>query len=86
MTSVTAKQLKDHSTDVLGRVQYGKERVAVTPYGREVAAVVPFEDARLLERLEDFIDAEDVLKTIEETERDGTISLDEWRKKLGRQG
>jgi len=86
MTSVTAKQLKDHPTDVLGRVQYGKERVAVTRYGKEVAAVVPIEDARLLERLEDLIDAEDVLKAIEEAERDGTISLDELRQKLGRQG
>ena len=85
MTSVTAKQLKDHPTDVLGRVQYGNERVAVTRYGKEVAAVVPIEDARLLERLEDLIDAEDVLKAIDEAEREGTISLDELRQKLNRQ-
>jgi prevent-host-death family protein len=85
MTSVTAKQLKDHPTDVLGRVQCGNERVAVTRYGKEVAAVVPIEDARLLERTEDLIDAEDVLKAIEEAEREGTISLDELREKLSRQ-
>jgi prevent-host-death family protein len=84
MTSVTAKQLKDHPTDVLGRVQYGNERVAVTRYGKEVAVVVPIEDARLLERIEDLIDAEDVLKAIEEAEREGTISLDELREKLSR--
>ena len=84
MTSVTAKQLKDHPTDVLGRVQYGNERVAVTRYGKEVAAVVPIEDARRLERLEDLIDAEDVLKAIKEAEREGTISLDELRQKLNR--
>jgi prevent-host-death family protein len=85
MASVTAKQLKDHPTDVLGRVQYGNERVAVTRYGKEVAVVVPIEDARLLERLEDLIDAEDVLKAVEEAEREGTISLDELREKLSRQ-
>jgi prevent-host-death family protein len=84
MTSVTAKQLKDHPTDVLGRVQYGNERVAVTRYGKEVAVVVPIEDARLLERIEDLIDAEDVLKAVEEAEREGTISLDELREKLSR--
>ena len=84
MTSVTAKDLKDHPADVLGRVQYGKERVAVTRYGKEVAAVVPIEDARLLERLEDLIDAEDALKAIEEAEREGTIGLDELREKLRR--
>ncbi|OFV81828.1 MAG: prevent-host-death family protein, partial [Acidobacteria bacterium RBG_16_64_8] len=79
MGKVTAKELKDHPADVLGRVQYGNERVAVTRYGKEVAAVVPIEDARLLEQLEDLIDAEDTLKAIEEAERDGTIGLDELR-------
>jgi antitoxin (DNA-binding transcriptional repressor) of toxin-antitoxin stability system len=66
-------------------VQYGNERVAVTRYGKEVAAVVPIEDARLLERLEDLIDGEDALKAIEEAEREGTIGLDELREKLRRQ-
>jgi prevent-host-death family protein len=86
MTAVTAKDLKDHPAEVLGRVQYGNERVAVTRYGKEVAAVVPIEDARLLDRLEDLIDAEDALKAIEEAERDGTIGLAELREKLRRQG
>ncbi len=70
---------------MLGRVQYGNERVAVTRYGKEVAVVVPIEDARLLERLEDLIDAEDVLEAMAEAEREGTISLDELREKLHRQ-
>ena len=85
MTTVTAKDLKDHPADVLGRVQYGNERVVVTRYGKEVAAVVPIEDARLLERLEDLIDAEDALNAIEEAEREGTIGLDVLRNKLRRQ-
>jgi prevent-host-death family protein len=84
MNSVTAKDLKDHPADVLGRVQYGNERVAVTRYGKEVAAVVPIEDARLLERLEDLIDGEDALQAIVEAEREGTIGLDELREKLRR--
>jgi prevent-host-death family protein len=86
MTTVTAKELKDHPTDVLGRVQYGNERVAVTRYGKEVAVVMPIEDARLLESIEDLIDAQDVIQAIEEAEREGTISLDELRDTLQRQG
>lgn len=84
MTTVTAKQLKERSADVLGRVQYGHERVAITRHGKEVAAVVSIEDARLLEQLEDLFDTHDALAAIEEAEREGTISLDELRKKLGR--
>ena len=53
MGTVTAKELKDHPADVLGRVQYGNERVAVTRYGKEVAAVVPIADLDFLEELED---------------------------------
>jgi prevent-host-death family protein len=84
MTAVTAKELKEHSSDVLSRVQYGGERVAVTRNGKEVAAVVPMEDARLLEELSDVLDAHDALEAIEEAERVGTISLAELRKRLGR--
>ena len=84
MTTVTAKQLKDSSSEVLGRVQYGHERIAVTRHGKQVAAVVSIEDARLLDRLEDVLDVHDALAAIEEAERKGTISLGELRKKLGR--
>ncbi len=83
MTSVTAKQLKDSPSTVLSRVQYGNERVLVTRHGKEVAVVVSVEDARLLAQLEDLLDAHDALAAIEEAERDGTISLDELRAKLG---
>jgi prevent-host-death family protein len=82
MTSVTAKQLKESPAEVLGRVQYGHERVAVTRHGKEVAAVVSIEDARLLESLEDVLDVHDALAAIEEAEREGTITLEELRKKL----
>jgi len=84
MTTVTAKQLKETSAEVLSRVQYGHERVTVTRHGKEVAAVVSIEDARLLERIEDVLDVHDALAAIEEAEREGTISLSELREKLGR--
>ncbi len=84
MTTVTAKQLKERSAEVLSRVQYGNERVAVTRHGKEVAAVVSIEDARLLDHLQEVLDVHDALAAIEEAERDGTISLGELRKKLGR--
>jgi prevent-host-death family protein len=83
MTSVTAKQLKESPGTVLGRVQYGNERMVVTRHGKEVAVVVSIEDARLLERLEDLLDTHDALAAIEEAEREGTISLDQLRTKLG---
>jgi len=83
VATVTAKELKEHSTDVLSRVQYGNERIAVTRHGKEVAAVVSIEDVRLLEQLENALDVHDALAAIEEAEREGTISLAELRQELG---
>ena len=84
MATVTAKELKEHSADVLGRVQYGAERITVTRHGKEVAALVSVDDVRLLERLEDVLDTKDALAALEEAEREGTITLAELRQKLGR--
>lgn len=83
MTTVTAKQLKDSPAEILSRVQYGHERVVVTRHGKEVAAVVSIDDARLLERLEEVLDVHDALAAIDEAEREGTISLAELRERLG---
>jgi len=83
MATVTAKQLKDSPAEVLGRVQYGHERILVTRHGKEVAAMVSIEDARLLESLEEFLDVHDALAAIEEAEREGTISLAKLRSILG---
>ena len=83
MATVTAKQLKDSPAEVLGRVQYGHERILVTRHGKEVAAMVSIEDARLLESLEEFLDVRDALAAIEEAEREGAISLAELRSSLG---
>jgi prevent-host-death family protein len=83
MATVTASDLKTNHTEVLGRVRYGHERIAVTYFGKEVAAIVPLEDARLLEKLELALDALDSLEAIHEAERDGTISLAELKAQLG---
>lgn len=84
MTTVTASWLRTHSSEVLGSVCYGNERIAVTSHGKEIAAVVPMEDARLLEKLEDALDVLDALEAIDEAEKEGTISLAELRARLGR--
>lgn len=84
MDAVTARDLKEHSSDILGRVQYGKERIAVTKNGKEVAVVVSLEDARLLDALEDVLDGHDALAAIAEAEREGTISVADLRARLGR--
>lgn len=82
MTTVTAKYLKERPAEVLGRVQYGNERVTITRYGREIAAVIPIEHARLLEELEDLVGIDDALKLVRELVWNGSVGLAEVRARL----
>ena len=38
--------------EVINRAVYGRERIVLTRRGKRIAAVVPFEDVRILERLD----------------------------------
>lgn len=55
---LTSRDLRAGLSDALGRVAYGRERLVVTRQGKQVAALVPIDDLRLIEELEDLRDAE----------------------------
>ena len=50
ITTVAARQ---HFSDLINRVAYGKDRVLLTRRNRPLVAVVPIEDIALLEEIED---------------------------------
>ena len=60
-----------------------RSRVELTRRGKPVVAVVPMEDVRLLEGLEDRQDLEDFRAARDETEREGTVPLDDVLKEFG---
>ena len=53
---VTATQLKKDFANTTGRVQHGGERIVVHRNSKEAFALIPIDDLRLLEALEDKID------------------------------
>jgi hypothetical protein len=69
------------------RAAYGKERTIVSRRGKDLAAVIPMDDLRLLERLAreemDRIDIEDARAALKEAEEKGTFSLREVKRELG---
>ena len=82
MTISTVKARQQLST-VINRAAFGKERVVLTRRGREVAAVVPIEDVKLLEELEDRIDLEEARAALAETKSKGTIPWEKIKADLG---
>ena len=59
MGRAAASKVRQDFSDTLNRVAYRRERMILHRRGKDVAAVVPIEDLRLLEALEDRMDLED---------------------------
>jgi len=58
MTTLNAVTLRATLAETLNQVAYTHERVIVEKHGKPVAALVPIEDLKTLEALEDRIDLE----------------------------
>jgi prevent-host-death family protein len=83
--SVACTEAQAQFDDLLERAAKGKERVILTRRGKAVAALVPIEDLKFLEAIEDQFDVEEFQRAKEEFERSGepAIPLEEVVRKLG---
>jgi prevent-host-death family protein len=70
----------DKLATLIHRVAADKERVVVTGETGETAALVPIEDLKLLEEIEDRIDLEDALEALKEP---GSIPWEQVKQDLG---
>ena len=57
--TITTGKAREQLSNVINQAAFGKERVVLTRRGKEIAAVVPIEDVKLLEELEDRIHLEE---------------------------
>ena len=80
MTTIASSDFRQQLADLANRVRYGGERITVTRSGKPLFAVVPCEDAELLEALEDRIDLEQAKKALK---RNDTVSWAKAKKELG---
>lgn len=85
LRSITASGAREEFAEVINRVAYGGERVVIRRREKELAAVIPMEDLRLLERLieqeEDRLDAEEARKALADP-GDGAVPWEEAKKEL----
>jgi prevent-host-death family protein len=87
MTRLNVSKARDEFPDIVNRAAYAKERTIVSRRGKNLAAVIPIEDLKLLERLEreemDRIDIADARAALKEAEEKGTTSLEDLMRELG---
>ena len=83
MAHLPTSKAREGFADTINRVAFGKERVILRRRGKEVAAVVPIADLRLLEDLEDRIDLTYARTALAETKKKGATTLNIILKELG---
>jgi len=83
VVTVKAGVARDQFPEIINRAAYAKERTVVTRRDKEVAAVVPIEDLRLLQEIENHMDVEEALEALKEAREKGTISLESLKAELG---
>ncbi|HJD62469.1 MAG TPA: hypothetical protein LFW14_02650 [Rickettsia endosymbiont of Degeeriella rufa] len=63
------------------RSSYGKERIVLSRRGKDLVAVIPIEDLKLIEIIENKLDIEEAKEAVKEAKLKGTISLVNLKKK-----
>ena len=82
-TAVSVAEARSDLADLLNRVAYGKERLVITRHGREVAAIVPVEDLRMVNRLRRFVARRDVAQALQALDAGKTSPWEQLREELG---
>ena len=70
MTTFKSSEARTEWAEMLNRVGYGGERIAIERRGKPVAVLISPEDAKLLEAIEDRIDVREARKVLEHDERE----------------
>lgn len=82
MDDITAADARKQWADLLNRVAYGGERVIVTRHGKQLAALVPVEDLRLIDRMRSLLRRRDVRAALKETDALGSVAWEALRSEL----
>ncbi len=83
MASIPFSEARSHLTDIVNEVAYGGERIILTRKGKKLVAIIPLEDLRTLEALENKVDLEDVKEALRDVEKHGSISWEDTKRELG---
>lgn len=82
---LSPRTLRSRMGATLRRVSHDKERIVLSERGREVAVLMPIDDAALIEEIEDRLDAEIGAKALAEMRAKGEkpIPYEKVRQELG---
>lgn len=74
MKHITTAEARKNMSELVNRAAYGGERFVVTRHGKELVAIVPLEDANLLDRLRGLLEKRDYEAAMKAVAETGTVS------------
>jgi len=86
MTTVSAEKARNSFSEIVSHAAFSKERFVITRNGKKVAAIIPIEELefleRMMERLEDELDSEDIEAALDEVRQGKTIPWEQVKRDL----
>jgi len=83
VTTMNTSDAKEQFADLVNRVSHGKEHIILTRRGKEIAAIIPLEDFKLLQDSQDKNDLRDAIDALKEARAQGTFNLEQLREEVG---
>lgn len=83
MTHMSITEIRENLAETINQVAYKEERIILQRQGKDVAALVPLSDLKILEKLDDYLDMKDADEAMEEARQKGTIPWEQVKKELG---
>lgn len=85
MVKLSTAEAREKFASIVKKAAQDKERIILTKGGKDWAALVPMEDMRLLEDLEDRLDLEEARAALAEAKADTTpaVSWERIKSELG---
>lgn len=85
MEKFSTAEAREKFSSIVKKAAQDKERIVLTKRGKDFVALVPIEDMRLLEDLEDRLDLEDARAALAEAKADTapTVSWERLKAELG---
>lgn len=82
MEPISTAEARRNMAELMNRAAYGGERFVVTRHGKELVAIVPLEEATLLDRIRGLLEAREYEAALREIAEAGTVPWDEVRREL----
>ncbi len=83
MILMNTMEAKEQFADLINRVAHSKERIVLTRRGKEIAAIVPLEDLKVLQATQDKHDLHAAIDALKEARSTGTMTLDQLKESMG---